>query len=107
MTRRKIGRIGERNLSSLAQLDCKVYVYLENEAIGKRFLDDAEKEGFVFGDGVKPTEMHVSDIFAVRSDKKLCYVGFAGRMMYAQAKKSVVRVDYQKYVNGEAFIIER
>ena len=103
MTMRKIKKI--RNISSLAQLDCKVYVYLENETIGKNFLSDAEKEGFVFSDGTKPTERHVSDLFVLSSDKTLCYVGFAGRMIYSQVKKPVVRVNYQKFVNGEDFII--
>lgn len=44
-----------RNVTELSKLNGKVYVYLRNEVIERRFLQDAENEGFTFGDGEKPT----------------------------------------------------
>lgn len=44
-----------RNVTELSKLNGKVYVYLRDEVIARRFLQDAENEGFTFGDGEKPT----------------------------------------------------
>ena len=42
-----------RNVTELSKLNGKVYVYLGDEVIARRFLQDAENEGFTFGDGEK------------------------------------------------------
>ena len=33
----------------------KVYVYLANDEIGNKFMQQAEEEGFTFNDGANPT----------------------------------------------------
>lgn len=76
----------------------KVYVYLSNESICKKFLEQAESEGYMFGT-IKPTENHTSDIIAIEDGKKLAYVSSIGRMAYQSGK--VDRIDYEKYIHGE------
>ena len=54
-----------RTIKHLIENNKKVYVLLNGRAIGYRFLSDAEREGFRFGDGVKPSEREPGDIMAL------------------------------------------
>ncbi|MDD6394564.1 MAG: hypothetical protein PUB37_00040 [Firmicutes bacterium] len=95
----------QRKIADLLRLKGRVYVRLANEEIGRRFLRDAEREGFTFGDGAKPTEREYSDIFAVNRDMTINYVGFVGHIAFSGAKKTggerLFRVDYEKYSENE------
>lgn len=77
----------------------KVYVFCGDFATEERFLADAEKEGFMFGE-IKPTESHRANIIAVEDDMQLAHVSTAGRIAF-QTDKSVTRIDYAKYVSGD------
>ena len=81
-----------------------IYVYLASSALCDLFLQNAEKEGFTFGDGVKPAERERDDIFALNNDWTINYVGFVGHMAFANANnvinKKLIRVDYGKYLSG-------
>lgn len=83
----------------------RVYVYLANDYIGRQFLKDAEREGFTFRDGVKPTEREPDSIFALNRDMTINYVGFVGHMAYGCAKKigdeRLFRVDYGEILMRE------
>lgn len=76
----------------------KVYVYLANEAVCKRFLQQAEQEGLTFGDGEKPTGKHYSDIMAVNPDGTISYVGTNGRMAFGA--NAVTKINYQRFSEG-------
>ncbi|MCD8188140.1 MAG: hypothetical protein LUD57_05985 [Ruminococcus sp.] len=79
----------------------KVYIYLDSDEICKKFLQDAENEGFRFGKN-KPTESNGSDIIALERNKRLSYVGFAGRMAFqCNDNNEVHKIDYRKLINGE------
>ena len=62
----------------------------------KRFFSLAEKEGFLFGDGAKPTAKHSSDLIAVLPDKMLCYVGTYGRIAAQSGAKNIIVYDCEK-----------
>ena len=64
----------KRLISDLLRPDIKVYVYCSDEKTQKQFMADAESEGFIFGDGLKPSERDGDDIMAVNNDKTICYV---------------------------------
>lgn len=87
------------------EINGRVYVYLADERIGKRFLEDAEKAGFTFCDGVKPTERDLDSIYALNQDMTINYVGFVGHMAYGSANsiagKPLVKVDYRDFI-GQA-----
>lgn len=68
----------------------KVYVRLPDEGAARRFLRQAEAEGFRFGDGVKPTARHYSDMMAIAPDGTLCYVTAAGRIAVASGRVKAV-----------------
>jgi len=93
-----------RTVSNLFKHDGRIYVYLSSRNIGKLFQQNAENEGFTFGDGVKPTEREFDDIFALKRDWTICYVGWVGHMAFRHPENVVgeplVRIDYGKYLAG-------
>ena len=94
-----------RNVTELSKLNGKVYVYLRNEVIVRKFLKDAENEGFTFGDGEKPTARPGNNLYVVNCDWTISHVGWAGHMAFRSAKRvgeqELIRVDYEKYLLGE------
>lgn len=93
-----------RTITELSKREEKVYVYLGNHSIAERFLMDAEREGFRFGDGARPTERGISDLFVINQDWSISYVGFVGHMAFKGAKevggKKLIRIDYERYILG-------
>lgn len=84
-------------------VDGKLYIYCDNEKIGKQFMQDAEFEGYRFGK-IKPTENGWSDIVAVEKRKQLSFVGFCGHMNFqcnGGDGGGLTRIDYEKYLNGD------
>lgn len=94
-----------RNVTELSKSNGKVYVYLRNEVIVRKFLKDAENEGFTFGDGEKPTARPGNNLYVVNRDWTISHVGWTGHMAFQSAKrigeKELIRVDYEKYLLGE------
>ena len=79
-----------------------VYIYCRSTAIAKRFLADAEKEGFLFSDGTAPTNKDTSNLYALNDDFTICYAGLVAHMMLGRKDVgNVVWVDYRRYVSGE------
>lgn len=77
-----------------------IYLRMSNTEICKQFYEQAMNEGMLFG-GINPTYKETTDLVALLPDGNLCYVGWAGRMCYHYAHEGVIRIDYEKYVNGE------
>lgn len=78
----------------------KIYIYIDNEKIGKQFLQNAEAEGYRFGK-VKPTISGSSNIIALKKNKQLSYVGFVGHVEFqCGGNGDLTRIDYEKYING-------
>lgn len=91
-----------RTLDALrSSIKGKIYIYLDNEKIGKQFLQDAEDEGYMFGK-IKPTDNTWSNIIALENRKHISYVGFVGHVAFqCGGSGDLTRVDYEKYVNGD------
>lgn len=101
-----------RNVTELSKLNGKVYVYLRDEVIARRFLQDAENEGFTFGDGEKPTARPGNNLYVVNCDWTISHVGWTGHMAFQSAKRiggqEMIRVDYERYLLGEEnFVINK
>ena len=75
-----------------------VYVHLSDSKAAKQFLIDAENQGFVFSDGVKPTEKHISDFFSVHSDMTINYIGAIGRIAYQCKAGNIICIDYAEKI---------
>ena len=78
-----------------------LYVYCRSTAIAKRFLADAEREGFVFGDGKLPISKDTDNLFALNDDFTISHTGIVAYMMFGCRMENVYWVDYGKYVSGE------
>lgn len=72
-----------------------VYVHTPSKAIAKDFLKHAEKEGFLFGDGKRPTKKPLDDYYALHQDLTMNYIGFIGRLHFKSGADNIVRVDYR------------
>lgn len=96
----------ENLIKNLANMNGRVYVYLEDTDIGNAFMKQAEEEGFKFKDGALPTERPYSEVMAVNSDNTINYVGTNGMIAFGIranriGTKKLIRVDYKKYAAGE------
>lgn len=97
-----------KNVRTLNQLrervNCKIYIYLENEKICRLFFQNAENEGYTFGK-TKPTENHISDIISLEYDNQLSYVGYIGRIAFqcngGDNHDNLCKVNYRKYISGD------
>ena len=83
-----------KTIKELADMGERVYVHLKDKETAERFLHDAETECFIFGDGMKPTERHRSDLYAIHPDRTLNYVGTNGHIHYGSGADGVVRIEY-------------
>lgn len=93
----------EKTLTHLRSiLKGRIYICLKDESTCKQFLEQAETEGFRFGNN-KPTESPMDNIIALEHNKQLSFVGFAGHMAVqcnGGSNYSLIIVDYDKYIAG-------
>lgn len=87
-----------KKVEDLLKTHGEFYVKLKSEKIGKLFMQQAESEGFTFGDGARPTERDWAEIMAVKKNKTINYVGFAGMMKVQCGQANVV--DFEKYLKN-------
>ena len=85
-----------KTIESLISPNKKVYVKMSSSEICKAFFTQAENEGFIFGDGAKPTAKHPSDLIAVLPDKTLCYVNAYGRIAMQSGAENIIVYDLEK-----------
>ena len=85
-----------KTIENLINPSKKVYVKMNGTDACERFFSLAEKEGFLFGDGAKPTEKHPSDLIAVLPDKTLCYVGTYGIIAAQSGAENIIVYDCEK-----------
>ncbi len=89
-----------KTIEKLSEMNGKVYVYLANDDIGNKFMQQAEAEGFTFGDGAQPTKRCYAEIMAINDDRTINFVGTIGRIAFGCDAK-LIRVDFAKYLSGE------
>ena len=87
-----------KTIKELANMGERVYVHLKDEETAMSFLQQAELEGFTFGDGVSPTDRHWSDLYAIHPDGTLNYVGTNGRILFSSALNDLLRIEYANLI---------
>ena len=90
-----------KTIRELSQMNGRVYIFLRTPELGRRFLLQAEQEGFTFGDGEKPTARQYAEVMAVNRDITINYVGTNGRIAYGGGavkigSEPLIRIDYEK-----------
>lgn len=86
-----------RKIRDLIKGQEKIYIILRTEEIGRKFMLDAEKEGFAFFDGTKPSEVKAEDKMVLYKDGKISFLGLAGRMKLHYTKDDFLLVDYEEF----------
>lgn len=101
-----------RTIEKLLMQNGKVYVRVENLEQSKRFLQNAEKEGFLFADGTKPTESKPRLFYRLIHDKTIepAGCGFVGTMLMKEIISGNVdgsiSINYIRYIVGEENYID-
>lgn len=72
-----------------------VYVHLPSRAATLDFLKNAEKEGFLFGDGKRPSKKPLDDYYALHQDLNMNFIGFASRLRWRSQDDGILRVEYR------------
>ena len=96
-----------RTITNLYNEGDTVFIRFGNEAIGKRFLQDAESEGFLIKGKKPPTKGSPNEVYLLDEDFGIHPIsGFVMYMFYNSGVemndgKSVVRINYGKYINGD------
>jgi hypothetical protein len=90
-------------IREFAMQDGRVYVHLATPELARKFMEQAEAEGFTFQDGTKPTKRKADTVMAINRDLTLNYVGVFGRMAYGSGTattcgKPLIRVEYAEVV---------
>lgn len=100
-----------RKLKELCDLNARVYLVLTDEQVRREFTQQAEREGITYCDGVKVSARPCEDIMALNHDGTINFVGFVGHLAFAAAKaigrEPLLRIDYQKYRDGDADFLYR
>jgi len=92
--------IMERTIKNLrSKFDGKLYVKCESADTQSRFIENATKEGYTFGGHIAPHRSQNNYILAVEKDNTLSHLGLVGMIAFQAGE--CVRVDYQKYIDGE------
>ena len=73
-----------------------VYVHLPSKAATHDFLRAAEKEGFLFGDGKRPTKKPLDDYYALHQDLTMNYIGYLGKIFWKSTDDKVLRLEYKE-----------
>ena len=92
-----------KTIRELSEINGRVYIFLRTPELGRRFLLQAEQEGFTFGDGEKPTERQYADVMAVNRNGTINYVGTNGRIAYRSGAEKIggetlIRINYETYI---------
>ena len=95
----------ETILELLERANTTVFVKLPDAPSGTQFMQEAERAGFLFGDGVKPTERECTRIMALHSDRTICYVGICGHIAFgchgaSCGDRQIICLQYQNAAAG-------
>lgn len=95
-----------RTISNLYNEGDTVFICFENETIGKKFLQDAEKEGFLINGELPPATGNTSKIYLLKKGYIIHPISgfvmhiFFGSGVKTNKDKKVVRINYGNYTNG-------
>lgn len=85
-----------KSIKELVMKETKtVFIHTPSRDIALDFLKQTEKEGFLFGDGKRPTKKHWDDYFALHQNLTVNYIGYIGRLHFKSNADNIVRIEYR------------
>ena len=95
-----------RSLKSLIEKNKKVWFYCGTEAFQSRFLEQAEKEGFITMSGEKPTSLSLQHLYGISGEGTMGYIShFIWLKSFHADSKDILRIDYNRFISGEEDLI--
>lgn len=91
-----------RTLKSLIKKNKKVWFYCGTEDLQKRFLQQAEEEGFVTMRGEIPSSLSLQRLYGINSEETMGYIShFTWYLSFQTGNKDILRIDYDRFISGE------
>ena len=91
-----------RTLKSLIEKNKKVWFYCGTEDLQKRFLEQAENEGFVTMRGEKPSALSLHRLYGINSEGTMGYISnFIWYLSFQTGSSDILHIDYDRYISGE------
>ena len=91
-----------RTLKSLIKKNKKVWFYCGTEDLQKRFLEQAEKEGFITMSGENPTSLCLQHLYGINGEGTMGYIAhFIWLKSFHADNKNILRIDYDPFISGE------
>lgn len=91
-----------RTLKSLIEKNKKVWFYCGTEDLQKRFLEQAEKEGFITMRGEEPTSLSLQRLYGINNEETMGYISnFIWYLSFQTGNKDILRIDYDRFISGE------
>lgn len=90
-----------KNINELVNSNQKrVYVFLADKETERRFIADANAEGFTFEDGTKLSERASNSFYTLNRNQTVNFLNTIGRIAFQCNAEHIVKVDYKKYISG-------
>jgi len=91
-----------RTLQSIIEKNMKVWFYCGTEDLQKKFLEQAEEEGFVTMRGEDPTFLSLQRLYGINSEGTIGYIShFIWYLSFQTGNKDILRIDYDSFLSGK------
>ncbi|MBR3032798.1 MAG: hypothetical protein IKH92_07245 [Clostridiales bacterium] len=91
-----------RSLKSLIEKHSKVWFYCGTEDLKKRFLEQAEEEGFITMRGEKPSSLSFQRLYGINDKGTMGYIpNFLWFLSLQTGSNEILHVDYDRFISGE------
>ncbi len=87
-----------KTLRQLAEsTEKRVIVHITDYETWCRFAEEAEREGYAFGDGVRLTDRDRDDFYAIGRDGTVNFIGAVGRIAVQCGSENYLCIDYREF----------
>ena len=91
-----------RTLKSLIEKNKKVWFYCGTEDLQKRFLEQAEEEGFITMRGENPASLALQRLYGINNEGTMGYISnFIWYLSFQTGSKDILQIDYARFISGE------
>ena len=91
-----------RTLKSLIEKNKKVWFYCGTEDLQKKFLEQAEEEGYATMRGEKPSTLSLQRLYGINSEGTMGYISNCiWYLSFQTGSKDILRIDYDSFLSGK------
>ena len=91
-----------RTLKSLIEKNMKVWFYCGTEDLQKKFLEQAEEEGFATMRGEDPISLSLQRLYGINSEGTMGYIShFIWYLSFQTGGNNILHIDYARFISEE------